>query len=57
MHSEGPWGVEEEGAAALAYADLGLVVEMLSSCLEAEAGQGEVLGQLEGVVGVLVVLI
>ena len=57
MHSEGPWGVEEEGVAALAYADLGLVVEILSSCLEAEAGQGEVLGQPEEVVGVLVALI
>jgi hypothetical protein len=49
--------VEEEGVAALAYADLGLVVEILSSCLEAEAGQGEVLGQPEEVVGVLVALI
>lgn len=57
MHSEGPWGVEEEGAAALACADLGLMVEMLSSCLEAEVGQGGVLGQPEEVVGVLVVLI
>ena len=49
--------MEEEGAAALACADLGLMVEMLSSCLEAEVGQGGVLGQPEEVVGVLVVLI